>query len=333
MKMKGLNMRVGIEGFFCIVRNTPDYHMEPKWYFSSDALKDYMKIAVPTHKGWNISHVGAKLEAFAIAGCDPVSKSSVFLSLFKLESNSRPDLYRTSKQKADQMKRQIREKIVGMLGAYLSKELWYTSDNVMDLTVEITDNDNAVMHYVDYEEKVVQRYGVELIGWTYDKLVNPSELSTSLPGLRQLLEAINAGSCKFIRLSQAQLKQRREEHQKAIEDGSLPAPKTRKPRKDRGTKRKRTDDDSGKENGNEPASKKSRRSTAKKGTQADPKSKEIIDSEIDSEWFIYIEILHTVTSSIFSSEIYVLFIEFLHVLHLSMSTWKFDSDVTLLTPH
>jgi hypothetical protein len=147
------------------------------------------------------------------------------------------------------------------------------------------------MHYADYEEKVVQRYGVELIGWTYEKLVNPSELSTSLPGLRQLLEAINTGSCKFIKLTQAQLKQRREEHQKAIEDGSLPAPKTRKPRKDRGTKRKRTDDDSDKENSNEngdirtqPASKKTRRSTAKIGTQrSDPKSSILVDSEIESD--------------------------------------------------
>jgi hypothetical protein len=182
------------------------------------------------------------------------------------------------------MKRQIREKIVRMLGAYLSRDLSIcdTSDNVMVLPADITDNANATMHYADYEEKIVQRYGVELIGWTYEKLVNPSELSTSLPGLRQLLEAINGGSCKFIKLTQYQLKQRREEHQKAIESGSLPAPKTRKPRKDRGTKRKRDD----KENGNDltPVSKKSRRPTAKKGTQgADPKSKEIIDSESDSE--------------------------------------------------
>ena len=141
------------------------------------------------------------------------------------------------------------------------------------------------MHYIDYEEKVVQRYGVELIGWTYEKLVNPSELSTSLPGLRQLLEAINTGSCKFIKLTQDQLKQRREEHQKAIENGSLPAPKTRKPRKDRGTKRKRTDDD--KENGNsttQPQASKKSRSTAKKGTQGpDPKSTEIVDSDLDME--------------------------------------------------
>jgi hypothetical protein len=83
MKMTSLSMRVGIEGFFCIVRNTPDYHMEPQWHFSSEAVKDYMKIAVPIHKGWDINHVGAKLEAFSIAGCDPVSKLLDCLSLFK----------------------------------------------------------------------------------------------------------------------------------------------------------------------------------------------------------------------------------------------------------
>ena len=61
------------------------------------------------------------------------------------------------------------------------------------------------MHYVDYKEKVVNHYGVELIGWTYEKLVNPSELSVLLPGLCQLLNAINSVSCKFIKLTQAQL--------------------------------------------------------------------------------------------------------------------------------
>lgn len=161
-----------------------------------------------------------------------------------------------------------------------------TSDNDNIILAEITDNANATMHYSDYEEKIVQRYGVELIGWTYEKLVNPSELSSSLPGLCQLLDAINTGSCKFIKLTRTKLKERREERQKAIEDGTLPAPKTRKPHKDRGTKRKRTDDD--KENGNEnrDASKKRRRSTAQKGTQnADPiaKSNEIVDSDIESE--------------------------------------------------
>ena len=77
-----------------------------------------------------------------------------------------------------------------MLGVYLSRDLSIcdTSDDGMVLPAEITDNANATMHYADYEEKVVQHYGVEHISWTYEKLVNPSELSTS--GLCQLLEAI-----------------------------------------------------------------------------------------------------------------------------------------------
>ena len=72
-------MRVGVEGFFCIIRNTPSYHIEPKWFFTSQALMDYMKIAVPVGKPWDYGYVGAKLEAFAIAGCDPISKLSPLL--------------------------------------------------------------------------------------------------------------------------------------------------------------------------------------------------------------------------------------------------------------
>ena len=71
---------MGGEGAGKVLQNTPDYHMELKLYFTSEALKDYMKIAVPIHKGWDISHVGAKLEAFAVAGCDLVSESLGCLS-------------------------------------------------------------------------------------------------------------------------------------------------------------------------------------------------------------------------------------------------------------
>lgn len=104
------------------------------------------------------------------------------------------------------------------------------------------------MHYIGYEDKIVQRYGVELVGWTYENFVNPSELSTLLPGLKKLLDAINDGTCKFVKLSPLELKARRQDHQKAIDDGSAPASKTRKPRKDRGTKRKKGDVEEDKEN-------------------------------------------------------------------------------------
>ena len=87
-------MRVGVEGFFCIVRNTPTYHMEPKWFFSSQALMDYIKIPVPVEKPWDLAYVAAKLEAFAIAGCDSTSKSSpdigVPASNLKIQISSEP---------------------------------------------------------------------------------------------------------------------------------------------------------------------------------------------------------------------------------------------------
>ncbi|KAJ6472628.1 hypothetical protein C8R45DRAFT_786362, partial [Mycena sanguinolenta] len=71
MLMFGLGQRVGIEGFFCIVRNNVDFKMDPEWYFTSKELEMYMEIA--TRKRWVTGEVGMKLEAFAVAGCDPAS--------------------------------------------------------------------------------------------------------------------------------------------------------------------------------------------------------------------------------------------------------------------
>ena len=102
--------------------------------------------------------------------------------------------------------------------------------------MEITGDEKALMQYANYEELVIQKYGVELQGWTFEKLVNPSLLSTSLPGLRHLLDAINNGDCKFTKLSPLEVKKRREELQKKQNEGTAPV-KTCKPRKDRGTKR------------------------------------------------------------------------------------------------
>ena len=133
------------------------------------------------------------------------------------------------------------------------------------------------MYYVDYEEKIVQRYGIGLVGWTYEKFVNPSELSTSLPGLQQLLDAINNGSCKFVKLSPLQLIERRQALQKSISDGNVPAPKGRKPRKDRGTKRTIENGGGGSDVENQQPKPKKRRSTAGKKNQARPKSREVVE--------------------------------------------------------
>jgi hypothetical protein len=67
----GLASRVGVEAFFCVVRNNADFFMEPEWFFTSPELENYMQFA--TAKRWDTGKVGAKLEAFAIAGCDQLT--------------------------------------------------------------------------------------------------------------------------------------------------------------------------------------------------------------------------------------------------------------------
>ncbi len=64
-------MCVGIEGFFCIVRNTTEFNMAPTWFFTSAELEVYMDIAV--RRKWDATEIGSRLEAFAIAGCDATS--------------------------------------------------------------------------------------------------------------------------------------------------------------------------------------------------------------------------------------------------------------------
>ena len=70
--MTALAERVGIEGFFMIARSNTDFNMAPQFYFTSQALERYMPLAV--RKRWDTAEVGAKIEAFGIAGCDAVSK-------------------------------------------------------------------------------------------------------------------------------------------------------------------------------------------------------------------------------------------------------------------
>ena len=129
---------------------------------------------------------------------------------------------KTSKKKADHMKHEIREKINEMLGVSLTLffKLWYLTSSLPFLA-EITGNTNAKMQYVNYEEAIVQRYGIDLQGWTYNKFVNPSELSTALPPLRNLLDAINAGNCKFVKLTAEELHKRLESYKKKVASGEL----------------------------------------------------------------------------------------------------------------
>ena len=77
------------------------------------------------------------------------------------------------------------------------------------------------MHYTRYEEDIVQRYGIELQGWTYEKMMNPSNLSSSLPPLKTLRDALVTGTCKFVKLTAGGGKKREIEYMASIASGEV----------------------------------------------------------------------------------------------------------------
>ena len=50
------------------------------------------------------------------------------------------------------------------------------------------------MNYDNYEEKVIQRLKVKLVGWPFEKVVSPAKLYT-IGELRTLRDALRSGAC------------------------------------------------------------------------------------------------------------------------------------------
>ena len=49
------------------MRNNTEYHMDPRWFFTNCNMNRYLTGSI---KRWDVENIGAKLEAFSIAGCD-----------------------------------------------------------------------------------------------------------------------------------------------------------------------------------------------------------------------------------------------------------------------
>lgn len=85
------------------------------------------------------------------------------------------------------------------------------------------------MSYSQYEV-LVCKWGVELCGWTEDKVANPGLIQTA-PALKRLLDALRKGHCYWRELTQG-------EWEKKIEEREDATPKSRKRRSDHGTTKK-----------------------------------------------------------------------------------------------
>ncbi|KAF8132121.1 hypothetical protein K438DRAFT_1788100 [Mycena galopus ATCC 62051] len=206
--IRSMSYRVGVEGFFCIVRSSTNFYMGPQWYFTSDALRQYMPLAV--RRKWDTSEVGTRLEAFALAGCDTMN------------------LLQNNQQKVAFLKNDIR-------------------DRILDNLVSATGQSNIRMDYRHHEESIVLKHGVELVGWTCDRFINPSELSSSIVVLTTLRDAIRDGVCKFIKLTHTQHMARQQKWDADVAAGKI-IPRSRSKRSDIGKKRKATAQDSDEEN-------------------------------------------------------------------------------------
>ena len=119
--------------------------------------------------------------------------------------------------------------IISFINRVLTKVVTY-------LAVDITGNAKAVMHYVNYDQEIVIRYGIKLEGWTYESFKNPSELSSSLPPLQALFEAIESGKCKFVKLTATERKKFEQDFNAKVQSGEVTLRK-RKIRKDAGKKK------------------------------------------------------------------------------------------------
>ncbi|KAH7904572.1 hypothetical protein BJ138DRAFT_1119291 [Hygrophoropsis aurantiaca] len=56
---------------------------------------------------------------------------------------------------------------------------------------------------------IVRRYHIKLVGWSHNKWANPSDLKGGAEALETLAEAVNSGSCRFVRIDKAELEDRK----------------------------------------------------------------------------------------------------------------------------
>jgi hypothetical protein len=93
------------------------------------------------------------------------------------------------------------------------------------------------MNYTNYEKAIVENHKVKIVGWTYSRLISPSEIGT-VDDIRALRDALKMGACKWVRLSKRELATHIEDIARRRSDGEVIG-KKRKERSDKGKKRKR----------------------------------------------------------------------------------------------
>jgi hypothetical protein len=78
---------------------------------------------------------------------------------------------------------------------------------------------NQLINYSNYDGKIVERYSIALVGWPFEHPVcNPGEVG-SHGEVSKLLDALQGGVCKWVRLSDKELEEQKKNNQRRQANG------------------------------------------------------------------------------------------------------------------
>lgn len=128
------------------------------------------------------------------------------------------------------------------------------------------------------------RRSIKLEGWTYGPIINPSDMSTSLPPLEILLKAIKSGTCKFVSLTPDQREEENHKYLEKVEKGEIVLHQ-RSQRSDKGKRRKghKVSDTPDEENERESDSDDEEARRAQKRPRSSALSRAIISPDLDDD--------------------------------------------------
>ncbi|KAG1731305.1 hypothetical protein EDD22DRAFT_788494, partial [Suillus occidentalis] len=173
LRWMALHARTGMEGFYVAIRGGIEDLVEPKIFFTEKSQKFVQDVL-----GIEPQHLGLKLEAFVISKLDECVTLNRQRPLNKLISD-------------------CRELIQDELEFFLMEK------NV---------SGKVRMNYTNYERAIVERYGVELYNWPLPGTVkNPSKVG-GRAHVQKLLDALKSHSCKWVSLSEDDLRDRMTEN-------------------------------------------------------------------------------------------------------------------------
>ena len=163
---------------------------------------------------------------------------------------------------------------------YVSTESIVASHSPITLPESITRQQNVTMNYVNYEDAIVERFKVKLVGWTFKQFVSPTDINT-VQDVRELRNALKNGACHWVQLSPQALK----DHVAAVDErrkqGEVVG-KKRKERNDKGvarTRKRRSVTDENNPAGTSQPAKKRKTNSQKLAKSIPPKSKAFVDDD------------------------------------------------------